>query len=86
MTNVSRIIVGVSAILLAAVYFFPFWSIYLIAPQYPEGLSMQIWLNRLTGDVEIINSLNHYIGMKHIKAEMFGEFDFVIYVVGPFIL
>lgn len=86
MTNVSRIIVGVSAILLVAVYFFPFWSIYLIAPQYPEGLSMQIWLNRLSGDVEIINGLNHYIGMKHIKAEMFPEFGFLIYVVGAFIL
>ena len=68
------------------VYFFPFWSIYLIAPQYPEGLSMQIWLNKITGQVEIINGLNHYIGMKHIKAEMFPEFDYLVYILGFFIL
>ena len=68
------------------VYFFPFWSIYLIAPQYPEGLSMQIWLNKITGQVDIINGLNHYIGMKHIKAEMFPEFKFLVYVLGAFIL
>jgi copper chaperone NosL len=85
MTNTSRIIIGISAVLLAAVYFVPFWSIYLIAPQYPEGLSMQIWLYQLTGDVEIINGLNHYIGMKHIKAEMFPEFDFLVYIVAAYI-
>jgi copper chaperone NosL len=86
MTKTSRIIIGIGAVLLAAVYFVPFWSIYLIAPQYPEGLSMQIWLNKLTGDVEIINGLNHYIGMKHINAEMFPELGYLVYVVAAFIL
>ena len=86
MTKTSRIIIGLGALLLAALYFVPFWSIYLIAPQYPEGLSMQIWLNQLTGDVEIINGLNHYIGMKHIKAEMFPELEYLVYIVALFIL
>ncbi|MGZ3948927.1 MAG: nitrous oxide reductase accessory protein NosL, partial [Flavisolibacter sp.] len=58
----------------------------LIAPQYPEGLTMNIWLNKLTGQVEIINGLNHYIGMKHIKPEMFPEFTYLVYVVAFFIL
>ncbi|MBK7360447.1 MAG: hypothetical protein IPI96_14625 [Saprospiraceae bacterium] len=58
----------------------------LFAPQYPEGLTMKIWLNTLKGDVEIINGLNHYIGMRHIKVEMFPEFEFLIYVVGFYIL
>jgi len=47
---------------------------------------MNIWLNKLTGQVEIINGLNHYIGMKHIKPEMFPEFTYLIYVVAFFIL
>lgn len=47
---------------------------------------MQIWLNKITGQVEIINGLNHYIGMKHIKAEMFPEFAFLVYVLAFFIL
>ncbi|MBL7699068.1 MAG: hypothetical protein JNK79_12965 [Chitinophagaceae bacterium] len=85
MSTTSRIIVGIGSLVLIAAYFVPFWSIYLIAPQYPEGLSMQIWLYKLSGQVEIINGLNHYIGMKHIKVEMFPEFDFLVYVFGIFI-
>lgn len=55
--------------------FTPIWSIYLEAPQYPEGLSMFIHADKLSGEVEIINGLNHYIGMRHIKEEQFWEFD-----------
>lgn len=47
---------------------------------------MQIWLNKLSGQVEIINGLNHYIGMKHIKVDMFPEFTYLVYIVGAFIV
>ncbi len=86
MSTTSRIIIAVGALALAIAYFLPVWSIYLIAPQYPEGLSMQIWLDKITGQVEIINGLNHYIGMKHINEEMFPEFQFLIYILGAFIV
>lgn len=82
----SRIVIAVAALAMIIIYFVPVWSIYLIAPQYPEGLSMQIWLNKITGQVEIINGLNHYIGMKHINADMFPEFDYLVYILGFFIL
>ncbi len=82
----SRILVAFASGALIAVYFLPAWRIDLFAPQYPEGLTMYIWINKLTGDVDIINGLNHYIGMKHISAEMFPEFRFLPYVVGFFIL
>jgi copper chaperone NosL len=82
----SRIIVSIASLSLVATYFLPVWFIFLIAPQYPEGLTMNIWLNKITGQVDIINGLNHYIGMKHIKAEMFPEFGFLVYIVGFFIL
>jgi len=82
----SRIIVAIGSLAMIIIYFVPVWSIYLIAPQYPEGLSMQIWLNKITGQVEIINGLNHYIGMKHINADMFPEFTFLVYVLGFYIL
>src|SRR5829696_8590838 len=71
---------------LIATYFLPVWFIFLIAPQYPEGLTMNIWLTKITGQVDIINGLNHYIGMKHIKAEMFPEFNFLVYIAGFYIL
>lgn len=86
MSILSRIIIAVGALTLIIAYFVPVWSIYLIAPQYPEGLSMQIWLNKITGQVEIINGLNHYIGMKHIDEKMFPEFGFLIYILGVFIV
>lgn len=86
MTRLSRIIIAVASLTLIATYFLPVWFIFLIAPQYPEGLTMNIWLNKLTGQVDIINGLNHYIGMKHIRAEMFPEFNYLVYVVGFFIL
>lgn len=82
----SRVILAFASLALIATYFLPVWFIYLLAPQYPEGLTMQIWLTKITGDVEIINGLNHYIGMKHISAEMFPEFTYLIYIVGFFIL
>src|SRR6187431_2914130 len=82
----SRVIIAIGSLAMCIMFFVPAWSIYLIAPQYPEGLSMQIWLYKITGQVEIINGLNHYIGMKHIKEDMFPEFSFLVYVLGFFIL
>ena len=67
----SRILVAFSSGALIAVFFLPAWRIDLFAPQYPEGLTMNIWINGLSGDVDIINGLNHYIGMKHITVDMF---------------
>lgn len=83
---ISRILIAISALALVATYYLPIWRIELDAPQYPEGLFMQIWLYKLSGDVEIINGLNHYIGMAHIKAEMFPEFTFLVYVVAFYIV
>lgn len=64
--------------------FLPVWRIELDAPQYPEGLALQIYSNRLAGDVEIINGLNHYIGMKTLHAEEFVEFKVLPYIIGFF--
>src|SRR3954467_3684871 len=82
----SRIVIAIASLSLMATYFLPVWFIFLIAPQYPEGLTMQIWLNKISGQVDIINGLNHYIGMKHIQSEMFPEFSYLVYIVALFIL
>lgn len=86
MSVTSRIIIAAGSLLMIVMCFVPVWSIYLVAPQYPEGLSMQIWLNKITGQVEIINGLNHYIGMKHINEAMFPEFDFLVYILAAYSL
>jgi copper chaperone NosL len=82
----SRIIVAFTSGALITVFFLPAWRIDLFAPQYPEGLTLNIWVNGLSGDVDIINGLNHYIGMKHITVAMFPEFKFLPFVVGFFML
>jgi len=84
--HISRVSIAVASLALIATYFVPLWRIDLWAPQYPEGLVMKIWLSKLSGDVDIINGLNHYIGMAHIKAEMFPEFKILPYAVGFYIL
>lgn len=60
---------------LVAVLFVPMWRIELNAPQYPEGLMLMIYANRLGGNVDIINGLNHYIGMKTLHEKDFVEFS-----------
>ncbi len=83
---VSRILVAFASGALIVVFFLPAWRIDLFAPQYPEGLTMNIWINGISGDVDVINGLNHYIGMKHITPDMFPEFRFLPYVVTFFML
>lgn len=65
--------VVVAALLLGATFVLPLWRIEIWAPQYPEGLFMQIWTGKLTGDLRNINLLNHYIGMHSIHEEDFKE-------------
>ena len=69
---------------LFAVLALPMWRIELAAPQYPEGLVLQIYTNALGGDVDIINGLNHYIGMKTLHTEDFIEFTLLPWLVGGF--
>ena len=70
----SRIILSVCAVALIGVLFVPMWRIELNAPQYPEGLVLMIYANKLGGSVDIINGLNHYIGMKTLHDKDFFEF------------
>lgn len=86
LSTTTRILVGVTSLLLIITYFVPLWEILLWAPQYPEGLSMKIWMTKITGEVDIINGLNHYIGMKHISVDMFPEFKFLGLLIGFLIL
>jgi hypothetical protein len=44
--------------------FQPYWRMTLLAPQYPGGLQVQVYVHQMTGDVREIDGLNHYIGMR----------------------
>jgi copper chaperone NosL len=81
-----QIMCFVAAIFLIPTLFFPLWRIDLIAPQYPEGLYMHIYANKLGGNVDIINGLNHYIGMRTLHADDFTEFKVLPFILGGFAL
>ena len=82
MRLISRIIIAFAALLMLVTLIQPIWRIDLWAPQYPEGLLLQIFHNRFVGNVDQINGLNHYIGMATIHNEMFPEFKIMRYVIG----
>ena len=75
-----------ASLLLLLLFVVPLWRITLEAPQYPDGISMYIWINKITGDSEYtlqnINILNHYIGMKYIEPDSIPELKYFPFVVG----
>ncbi|MEG1026893.1 MAG: hypothetical protein RSF34_20650 [Flavobacterium sp.] len=79
--TVTRILTAISGIAMFVVLLVPIWQIQLSAPQYPEGLSLYIHADKLSGDVNIINGLNHYIGMRELHEQDFIEFAILPYVI-----
>ena len=62
---------GPARCFLLGLFAFPLWNIMLGAPQYPEPLGMNIHITGIQGvsefDLQNIDGLNHYIGMKTIS-------------------
>jgi hypothetical protein len=81
----SRLLIVLAALALSATYYLPLWTISLDAPQYPEGLGIEIWINQMQGlnpnDLTKINNLNHYIGMKKINPESIKELKIMPWVM-----
>lgn len=85
MSKTSKILMLLAALSMSLLFMFPMWKIFLEAPQYPEGLEMHIWVNKLGGNTEYtlqnFNILNHYIGMEKINADSFAELKYMPYIV-----
>ena len=84
MKPVSRILLVLSGLALFIVLFVPIWRIDLVAPQYPEGLMLLIHADKLAGNVDIINGLNHYIGMRTLHEDDFIEFKILPAIISFF--
>jgi len=82
--------VVIASLLLMGLFVFPLWHVRLTAPQYPEGLGMNIRINTVEGatetDLDNINGLNHYIGMKRIDPNTIPELKFMPWIVGALIM
>lgn len=78
--STERRLVLLAAAVLLPVFFLPvlpIWQMRLWAPQYREGLTLTIYSNDIRGDVDKINTLNHYVGMHKITADDFREFRYL---------
>ncbi len=83
----ARIVLGLLIIPLALSFLFPLWQIRMSAPQYPEGLSIDIYAHKIIGghdgvDLREINILNHYIGMKTINRADLSDLDWIPFTLG----
>ena len=87
----SALLMIIGALLLLGLFKFPLWNIMLGAPQYPEPLGMDIYIDGIQGmnefDIQNIDGLNHYIGMKIIpKPEDMWEFSVFPIVIGSMVV
>jgi copper chaperone NosL len=74
-------------VLLLVSIFLPFWHMELVAPQYPDGLFLTAYVNHLTGDVNEIDGLNHYIGMRPLgEAAAFERAASIWLIIAMFLL
>ena len=86
-----RILFLLSAALIITAHFLPLWNLTMFAPQYPDGLRLDIFDDALVGanggqDLKEINLLNHYIGMRDLVAEDFTEFKWMPFALGGLVL
>jgi len=87
----ARLAVLGAGVLLLVGIFFPLWEITMLAQQFPEGIRMSIFAHKLVGgnggaDLQGINILNHYIGMREIRPQDFPEMKFIPFALGLFFL
>jgi hypothetical protein len=83
----GRILLALLVLPLALSFTQPLWRISLEAPQYPQGLYMDVYAYKLDGghdghDIQEINSLNHYIGMHRIDRSSFADLDWLPFALG----
>lgn len=91
LSAVSRGLVLLGIVALLGGGLLPLWRIQLVAPQYQEGLTLEMYSHRIAAgnggqDLAEINTLNHYIGMKPIVEADFAEMTWMPFVIGVFAL
>src|SRR5262249_4799809 len=69
----------------------PLWRIELHAPQYPQGLTLDIYAHTVEGGnhgqhLTEINTLNHYIGMHRIDRGELSDLDWIPFALGAIAL
>ncbi|MGH7813357.1 MAG: hypothetical protein ACREQI_05070 [Candidatus Binataceae bacterium] len=87
----ARIVLVFITLLMVLSYAVPLWRVSMFAPQYPNGLYVDIYSYKVEGgnsghDVQEINELNHYIGMNKIDRANLSDLDWIPFAVGVLVL
>lgn len=87
----SRLVLVVLVLPLVLSLTEPLWKISMTAPQYPKGLSMEIYTHKIEGGnngqhIKEINTLNHYIGMHKIDRAELSDLDWIPFALGLLIV
>lgn len=89
----SRLVTLVAVVALVPAYLYPLWNMNFYSNQYPDGLTLHIYVYQLEGgktpnrdDLREINSLNHYIGMRPLLESDFSEFAWLPFAIGALML
>jgi hypothetical protein len=82
----SRLLLALLVVPLLASLTAPLWVMRFEAPQYPDGLTLEIYAHTVTGDVQEINTLNHYIGMQRIDRAALSDLDWIPFGIGVLVM
>jgi len=87
----SRVVLLLLVVPLALTMTQPLWRISMTAPQYPDGLYLEIYAHKIDGGndgqhIKEINTLNHYIGMRKIDRAELSDLDWIPFGIGLLVL
>ncbi len=78
----NQLLIASAALLLVSLLL-PYWLLNLKAPQFPDGLRITAYVNRLEGDVGELEGLNHYVGLGSFDdAAVFERSIAIVAIVG----
>lgn len=76
----SRLLIAAAVLLLGSLLL-PYWVLNLKAPQFPDGLTITAYVNRLEGDVGELEGLNHYVGLGSFDDAAVLERSIAVYAI-----
>jgi len=87
----TRLLLALLVVPLLLSFGAPLWRISMKAPQYPDGLSLDIYAHKVEGghdgkDIQEINTLNHYIGMAPINRAALSDLDWIPFAIGALLI
>jgi len=76
----SRLLTGATLLTLISLLL-PYWVLRLNAPQFPDGLTVTAYVNRLEGDVGELEGLNHYVGLGSFEDAAVFERSIAVFAI-----